>query len=92
MHFDFNLLIISDKTKSRFQYRFVDSDIPQEALAKEQDVLRFLSSPRSSAEPDLFQLNQHPIVRKIFLKYNTPLTSSAPVERLFSYAGKFAIK
>lgn len=69
----------------------MDSDIPQEALAKEQDVLRFLSSPRSSTERDLFQLNQHPIVRQIFIKYNTPITSSAPVERLFSYGGKFAI-
>lgn len=80
---------LSDKEKAGFQYRFMDSDVPQETLAKEQDVLRFLSSPRSSAERDLFQLNQHPTVRRIFLKYNTPITSSAPVERLFSYAGKF---
>lgn len=70
----------------------MDSDIPQEALVKEQDVLRFLSTPRSTGERDLFQLHQHPIVRGIFLKYNTPITSSGPVERLFSYAGKFEKK
>lgn len=88
----FQYCISDGSKKSGFQYRFVDSDIPQEALVKEQDVLRFLSTPRSTGERDLFLLNQHPIVREIFLKYNTPITSSAPVERLFSYAGKFEKK
>lgn len=70
----------------------MDSDGPQEVLAKEQDVLRFLSTPRSTDESDLMQLHHHPIIRKIFLKYNTPITSSAPVERLFSFGGKYKIK
>lgn len=69
----------------------MDSDVPQEALAKEQDVLRFLSTPRSTDENDLVELHHHPSIRKIFLKYNTPITSSAPVERLFSYAGTYEI-
>lgn len=46
-------------------------------------VKKYLREPVTN---NLLAVSVYPIVKNFFLKYNTPLPSSAPVERLFSYA------
>lgn len=41
----------------------------------------------SDADTDTKTFEKYPVLKKASLKFNTPLTSSAPVERLFSFAG-----
>uniref|UniRef100_A0A9J8CTB9 Transposase n=1 Tax=Cyprinus carpio carpio TaxID=630221 RepID=A0A9J8CTB9_CYPCA len=49
----------------------------------EEEVQRYLRDPDKS----LASLKMYPMIRDLFLKYNTTLPSSAPVERLFSKGG-----
>jgi len=40
---------------------------------------------------DFSQLSSYPSVARVFLKFNTTIPSSAPVERLFSAAGQILL-
>lgn len=46
----------------------------------EAEICAFLTA----TETDYKILNRYPVIRHIFFKYNTTLSSSAPVERVFS--------
>lgn len=47
----------------------------------ENEILNYFSK---SPTKNLTSLNDTPLIKKVFLKYNTPLPSSAPIERIFS--------
>ncbi|CAI6362054.1 unnamed protein product [Macrosiphum euphorbiae] len=53
-------------------------------LSLEQEITRYLSK---SPTKNLNILNEMPTVKKVFLKFNTPLPSSAAMERIFSISG-----
>lgn len=60
-----------------------ESELPiQTSGTVSVEIAKYLANPRT----DLEMLNEFPIIKKVFIKFNTPLPSSAPVERLFSYA------
>ena len=76
----------SDKVKMKEARRkivfmiFHPDDESTSTDAVEIEVANYLSS----TSKDLDCLHKYPIIKSLFLKYNTTFPSSAPVERLFS--------
>lgn len=66
-----------------FDYENDNNLLPAFATKRgELESLQYLQDPHT----ELAMLDKYPVVQKLFLKYNTTLPSSAPVERMFSYA------
>lgn len=77
------------KMKCNFQFQFEETQntTVDRTVSIQLDVMTFLKKP---CEPNLHnrdQLKEHPIVKQLFVKFNSVSSSSAPAERLFSQAG-----
>lgn len=62
---------------------FVFDDVPNIETSVQQECTSYLNDSDTS----LKMLNKYMTVRSVFVKFNTTVPSSAPVERLFSTAG-----
>lgn len=74
--------IINQTTDDFFEFGSSASSASTGTTKSELEVLHFLSDE----ENNLNNLEKYPIIKQVFIRYNTPLPSSAPVERLFSFA------
>lgn len=77
-----------------YPFRFVHTEEhgTNKKIDAEMDIAAFLRKPCASTETDLIQLYHHSFVERLFKKFNAVCTSSAPAERLFSYAGRKKLK
>lgn len=79
------------KKKKSFDFGLNESteNVADKELEAETDITTFLRKSCATNDNDYSQLHQHIFIAELFKKFNVICTSSAPAERLFSFAGMF---
>lgn len=81
---------IASPKKRKYEYIFYDTTVENATGSSNAiEILKYLNKPSTNSVKDLSQLDEFPIVKRLFAKYNSILPSSASVERLFSLGGVF---
>lgn len=65
-----------------FDFGTANVQQPQQCNKLDDELRQYFDDPTNTIEC----LDRYPAIKRVFIKYNTPLPSSAPVERLFSFA------
>ena len=74
---------VSDSASQEDDFCCVDAQ-PAASIDARTEVDMYLTD----TSRDMQSLHRYPVIKKLFLQYNTALPSSAPVERLFSLGGQ----
>lgn len=78
--------------EDQFPYSFEDSQSSQQNnnnQSIEMEVIEYFKTPSSGEENDLLQLNKFPNIHRIFMKFNTMLTSSAAADQMLPINSEF---
>lgn len=84
----YSFITFSDATNKRNSpYIFDNSEVRTDSSAALMEILKYLNKPCESEMNNLGQLNEFPLINRLYQKYNVILASEADIERLFSFAG-----
>lgn len=78
------------KKKFKFSFDTTSSEETDDEMMIQMDFMSFLKKPCQNNDNNLEELKQHPWVQKLFIRYNSIISSAAALERSFPLFGEFS--